>query len=155
MPTGYELCFIIRMMPKADLVSTIKRTAEFIMNHGGYLRKIESLGTRKLPYRMWKTGLSHREGNYILMEIDSRSKSLAEMEDYFKRDVDLVRHRAIAVKEEPKFECTLEDEMLPPPYSREAVIYMFQQGHSPAKIIKELKLPRSIACYKELGTTQD
>ena len=50
------------------------------------------------------------------MEIDSRSKSLAEMEDYFKRDVDLVRHRAIAVKEEPKFECTLDDEMLPPPY---------------------------------------
>ena len=44
--------------------------------------------------------------------------------------------------------------------SREAVIYMFQQGHSPAKIIKELKLPRStvykaIARYKELGTTQD
>ncbi|CAG0894913.1 unnamed protein product [Darwinula stevensoni] len=38
--------------------------------------------------------------------------------------------------------------------SREAVIYMFQQGHSPAKIIKELKLPRStvykaIARYKE------
>ncbi|CAG0899605.1 unnamed protein product [Darwinula stevensoni] len=44
--------------------------------------------------------------------------------------------------------------------SREAVIYMFQQGHSPAKIIKELKLPRStvykaIVGYKELGTTQD
>ncbi|CAG0892661.1 unnamed protein product, partial [Darwinula stevensoni] len=44
--------------------------------------------------------------------------------------------------------------------SREAVIYMFQQGHSPVKIIKELKMPRStvykaIAHYKGLGTTQD
>ncbi|CAG0898499.1 unnamed protein product, partial [Darwinula stevensoni] len=40
------------------------------------------------------------------------------------------------------------------------VDYLNLQGHSPAKIIKELKLPRStvykaIARYKELGTTQD
>ncbi|CAG0885724.1 unnamed protein product [Darwinula stevensoni] len=58
-----------------------------------------------------------------------------------------------------EYERSALDDMASKP-SREAVIHMFQQGHSPVKIIKELLLPRStvdkaIARYKELGTTQD
>ena len=46
------------------LVQTVKRTAELVMDKGGYIRKVESLGTRALPSRMSARGLRHSEGRW-------------------------------------------------------------------------------------------
>ena len=66
MPT-YEMTVIMRKLAKPALVSAVKRVAEEIYVGGGYIRKIESLGTRQLPNIKLSKKLRHTEGTYMLM----------------------------------------------------------------------------------------
>ncbi|CAL4062741.1 unnamed protein product [Meganyctiphanes norvegica] len=48
---------------KTGLVSTVKRISETVLDQGGYIRKIESIGTRDLPYRMSCHGYMQNKGS--------------------------------------------------------------------------------------------
>lgn len=52
------------------MVSTLKRTAETIFDNGGFLRKIDNLGFRNLPFKCSEHGLVHRTGHAFVMKFD-------------------------------------------------------------------------------------
>lgn len=48
----------------------MKRASEGIFERGGFIRKIENLGPRALPYKISKHGQVHREGHAMLLFFD-------------------------------------------------------------------------------------
>nr|CAG4635191.1 EOG090X0IQO [Alona affinis] len=126
---SYELSLLLRILSKPELVSSLKRTAETISDHGGVLRQFTSLGTSPLPFKMRAHNQIHREGTYFVMNFDIPSSSLDTLRDELHRDIDLVRF--LVSKEEgltsKPFECTLEEELQPPAY-RKDVQKMIEEG---------------------------
>lgn len=48
----------------------MKRAAEGIFEKGGFIRKIENLGARDLPYKISRHGLVHKQGHAVLFQFD-------------------------------------------------------------------------------------
>ncbi|KAF2884617.1 hypothetical protein ILUMI_21553 [Ignelater luminosus] len=114
----YELMLLLRIMPKPELVSTLKRTAESIYNKGGIIRKIENLGTKDMPYKTSVHGVVYNKASYYLMEFNVPPSSLHDILDEYGRDIDIIRRR-IYKKAEPEYqECTLHEELQPAPYRK-------------------------------------
>lgn len=106
------------------MVSTLKRTAETILNKGGIIRKLENLGTRALPYKMSEHGLVHRTGSYFLMHFDCSTNLIADVREEYGRDIDIVRANVFKVEEPAAIECTLDEELLPPAYRKDVIKMM-------------------------------
>ncbi|KAL5291252.1 hypothetical protein ACFFRR_010575 [Megaselia abdita] len=118
MPT-YELAFIVRKMSRPEVVSTLKRTSEAIWKKGGFIRKLDNLGSRALPHKISEHGLVHREGQYFNIQFDAPPANIKDLSDEFGLDIDIIRKNFFKMEEPPKFECTLQEEMLPPAYRKE------------------------------------
>ncbi|XP_053695847.1 probable 28S ribosomal protein S6, mitochondrial [Sabethes cyaneus] len=117
----YELALILRQMPRPELMSVLKRTATAIFDKGGVIRKLENLGTRPLPFKTSVHGLVHRTGSYFIVKFDTPPAKVAELEEEYGRDVDIIRKRiykADATLQE-EVSCTLHEEMLPPAYRKD------------------------------------
>ena len=123
----YELSLILRVISKPELVTSLKRSAETIVQHGGVLRQFISMGTNPLPYKMKAHTHWHREGTYFLMKFDAPSAAVENLKDEFKRDIDLIRTYVVRCEEPMKNECTLEEELKSPAY-RDDVKKLIEQG---------------------------
>lgn len=130
----YELSLTLRVLPRPELISSIKRSAETILQQGGVLRKFQSLGTNPLPFRMKAHNVWHKEGTYFVMKFDAPSSAIETLRDEFRRDIDLIRSQVVKCEEPVKFECTLEEELLPPAY-RKDVQKLIDEGK---KIVKPM-----------------
>lgn len=140
MPT-YELSVILRQMarvfcvhftphnhitskhrplhPQPEVIATLKRTADKILDNGGIIRKLENLGTRPLPYKISEHGLVHRTGSYFVMQFDAPTTLIQTVHEEYGRDIDIVRRHIFKVDPPADVECTLGAEMLPPAYRTE------------------------------------
>ena len=49
-----------------ELAKAVKRTAEAIFEHGGVIRSMENVGSRQLPYKMFKHGSRHEHGKLVI-----------------------------------------------------------------------------------------
>ncbi|XP_044766750.1 probable 28S ribosomal protein S6, mitochondrial [Coccinella septempunctata] len=116
----YELCLLFRLMPKTELVSSLKRTANAIYDKGGILRKLENLGTRDTPHKISAHGMVHRKASCFVYEINVPPTKLEDLNEELGRDVDIVRRHIFKKNtfDEVK-ECTLHEEMLPVPYRKD------------------------------------
>ena len=56
--------------------------------------------------------------SYFLMEFNAPPVYIDQLLDEYSRDVDIVRRRIYKKKEAEAFECTLHEDMLPPPYRK-------------------------------------
>ncbi|XP_064473495.1 small ribosomal subunit protein bS6m-like [Ornithodoros turicata] len=112
----YELTLIMRTMAKPDLISALKRTGEFILKNGAVLRKIENLGTKDLPMKMYRHGNTYTSGSYYLFTFDASLDMRRNLVDELRRDVDIIRNAIVSQSPGKPFECTLDDELLPPAY---------------------------------------
>ncbi|CAH0546027.1 unnamed protein product [Brassicogethes aeneus] len=115
----YELCLLLRVMPKPELTTTLKRAAEAIFEKGGIIRKLENLGTRDMPYKTSVHGAVHKKASYFLYEFNAPPSSLETLLDAYSRDVDIIRRQIYKKKAIEPFECTLNDEILPPAYRKD------------------------------------
>ncbi|XP_058447570.1 small ribosomal subunit protein bS6m [Malaya genurostris] len=118
---SYELALILRQMPRPELVSVLKRTANVIFDKGGIIRKLDNLGTRPLPFKTSKHGLVHRTGTYFVVKFDTPPSTLEDLEEEYSRDVDIIRKRIYKADAtlQQEISCTLHDEMLPPAYRKD------------------------------------
>nr|CAG4651477.1 EOG090X0IQO [Simocephalus serrulatus] len=123
----YELTLTLRVLPRPELVSSLKRSAETILQQGGVLRQFLSLGTNPLPFRMKAHNIWHKEGTYFVMKFDAPSSALDNLRDEFRRDIDLIRSQVYRCEEPAKFECTLEEELQPAAY-RKDVQKLIEEG---------------------------
>nr|CAH7753382.1 unnamed protein product [Callosobruchus chinensis] len=115
----YELLILFRLMPKPELRSALKRTADTIFEQGGIIRKLENLGTKDLPFKTSVHGVVYKKANHFLFEFNAPPSSIANLFDEYIRDVDVVRRRLYKKNEPVHFECTLDNEMRPPPYRKD------------------------------------
>nr|CAG4642192.1 EOG090X0IQO [Eurycercus lamellatus] len=92
---SYELSLLIRLMSKPELVSSLKRTAETVLDQGGVLRKFISLGTNPLPIRMKAQNSWHREASQFVMKFDAPSSALDTIRDELRRDIDIIKHHLL------------------------------------------------------------
>nr|CAG4636661.1 EOG090X0IQO [Eubosmina coregoni] len=124
---SYELSLVLRILSKPELISTLKKTGENIVQHGGILRQFISMGTNPLPFKMKAHNVWHREGTYFVMKFDAPSSSMETLQDELRRDIDLIRSNLFKNEKRDKFECTLEEELQPPAY-REDVKKLIEEG---------------------------
>ena len=137
MPT-YEMTVIMRQLAQPALVSAVKRVADEIYTGGGYIRRIQSLGTRPLPNVKVTKGMRHKEGTYMLMDIDVKSHDMTRLIDEYNRDKDIIQHTFIdRSKASEKFECanTLDDERKPPA-ERPSIQRLVEEGRRPPRFKK-------------------
>ena len=71
MPT-YELCLVLRSLPRPSLVEVVKRSCEKVLNEGGVIRKMESMGERTLPQKQIFNDETHTKGVYFNVRTDAR-----------------------------------------------------------------------------------
>ena len=137
MPT-YEMTVIMRKLAKPNLVSAVKRVADEIYVNGGYIRKIESLGTRKLPNIKQSKKLRHSEGTYMLMDVDIKASDLSKINDEYLRDKDIIQQFFLSKTEDvDDFVCegTLDGERKPPA-ERPSIQRLIEEGRRPPKFKK-------------------
>ncbi|XP_073993583.1 mitochondrial ribosomal protein S6 [Rhodnius prolixus] len=132
----YELALLLRVMPKPELKTVLKRTAASIFDKGGIIRKIDSLGTQRIPYKTSSHGAAHREASYFVFSFTVPPTKVDLLTEEYSRDIDIIRNRIYKANKEQSFSCTLEEEMKPPPY-RQEVIQMIEEGKK-----KQAKLPK-------------
>ncbi|KAK9498749.1 hypothetical protein O3M35_003315 [Rhynocoris fuscipes] len=123
----YELALLLRIMPKTELKSVLKRTATAIFDKGGIIRRLDNLGAQKIPYKTASHGSVHREANYFVFAFTAPPTKVDSLIHECKRDVDIIRNRLYKVVEEEPYLCTLDEEMLPAPY-RPEVIKMIEEA---------------------------
>jgi small subunit ribosomal protein S6 len=107
-----------------ELLKALRRTADVIFDRGGFIRKIENLGPRTLPYKVSIHGLVNREGHAFVYKFDIPPPFLADINEEFARDVDIVKRFVFRQESKMKFDCTLEDELQPPAYRKDVIEMM-------------------------------
>ena len=123
-------------MGQQSLVQAIKKVATEVYSRGGYIRKLQSLGTRTLPNIKVSKGAKHYEGTYVLMEIDVKLADLDSLKDEYRRDSNIIQQYFLSKKDD-KFTCaeTLDDE-LKPPAERPSIQRLIEVGRRPPKFKK-------------------
>ncbi|KAG5680135.1 hypothetical protein PVAND_009660 [Polypedilum vanderplanki] len=124
MPT-YELALMLRTMSRPEIVTTLKRTTEAIFSKGGFLRQLDYLGDKQLPYRVHKNSQKHFTGSAFIVTFDVSPKKLDDLLEEYTRDVDILKRSIFKIEDEPqKIECTLDEELKPPAYRKEVINMM-------------------------------
>lgn len=105
-------------------MATLKRTAESIFEKGGFIRKLENLGTRELPFKTSEHGLVHKIGSSFIVKFDVPPSEIFDIKEELGRDVDIIRRHIFKLEDSENAEvlqkeCTLHEEMLPPAYRKE------------------------------------
>lgn len=121
----YEVTLITRSLSKADLVKTLVRAGKTLLDNGGVIEKVESLGFRDLPHK--RIAKQTREpvyaSNFFLFNTHLSVEARKAVKSIFSHDLDLM-HVAIvpspASLSTPPIKCNLE-EILKPPSQRQSV----------------------------------
>ncbi|EPB67083.1 hypothetical protein ANCCEY_13824 [Ancylostoma ceylanicum] len=152
----FEVSLITRSLSKADLVKTLVRAGNVLLDHGAVIENVESLGFRDLPYKRVakQTKDPVYSSNFFLfhthMSIDARNAT----KSILMHDLDMVHVAVVPVPPpQPAIQCNLE-EILKPPSARQAVKELRENqkmGHFTRQMIykrteKEWKsIPKSYA----------
>ncbi len=90
----YEHVFLARQDLAQAQVDTLAETAtKIIEDNGGKIVKLESWGRRGLAYSISK----NRKAHYVMMEIDSPSAAIVEMERQIAINEDVIRYMTVRV----------------------------------------------------------
>ncbi|XP_022081952.1 28S ribosomal protein S6, mitochondrial-like [Acanthaster planci] len=88
---GYEMALIMRVMKRSDLIEAVKRSVGAVIEQGGIVKKLENLGEKRLPYQMNVHAQKFTRGHYFVLEFDSPPNTLASLQEYLHRDVDVIK----------------------------------------------------------------
>jgi small subunit ribosomal protein S6 len=88
----YETVFIARQELSTQQVETLTEDlSKVIKDAGGKVHKTESWGLRNLAYRINKS----RKGHYVLIESDTPSEAIVEMERQMRLNDDVLRYLTV------------------------------------------------------------
>ena len=95
----YENVFIARQdISSAQVDALADAFSEIITGAGGQIHRREYWGLKSLQYRIKK----NRKGHYILLNIESTSEAMQEMERQMRLNEDLLRHMTVRTDEIPE-----------------------------------------------------
>jgi len=87
----YELCLITRILNKDGFAGVLRRTASWIMDNGGVVRKLENLGEQELPNRMRSHAENFTHGRYFVIDFYLSASKVKDLQKELKVDTDLIR----------------------------------------------------------------
>ncbi|XP_016426823.1 28S ribosomal protein S6, mitochondrial-like [Sinocyclocheilus rhinocerous] len=87
----YELCVILKAMQRPETAAVLRRTVETLLERGAVVRALESLGERRLPYKISKHDCRHTHGGYFSVDFHASPKTVSELLDHLERDIDVLR----------------------------------------------------------------
>jgi small subunit ribosomal protein S6 len=88
----YETVFMARQdLSETQVKEATTKFEKVITDNGGKIHKTENWGLRTLAYPINKA----KKANYVLLELDTPSDALHEMERQMGLDEDIVRHMTI------------------------------------------------------------
>ena len=94
----YESIFIARQDLSPAQVETLRtEVSKIITDQGGEVVNSEYCGLRNLAYPIKK----NRKGHYVLMQLDTPSAALNEMERKLRLNEDVIRHLTVVTDEHP------------------------------------------------------
>lgn len=134
---SYELNFIVKRLPRIALVDALKRIGEQVLDAGCTLRKIEFLGHKRTPYSLpnphQPRTARYKEGSYFIFHMEMPAAISGGLKNDLKLDYDIIKVKMIekwSPKIDPSYQCTLHEEMLPPP-ERPSIQTLFKIGKRP------------------------
>ncbi|GAB1524708.1 ribosomal protein S6 [Rhizoctonia solani] len=87
------------MASQKHIKELVTVTAQHVMNHGGVVRKITSMGTRVLPQRMRSHQQWHTTGDYWTMHFDASPKVMQALGARMRQDPRVIRVNALKLGE--------------------------------------------------------
>ncbi|XP_055026246.1 small ribosomal subunit protein bS6m [Misgurnus anguillicaudatus] len=87
----YELCLILKAMQRPETAAVLRRTVETLFERGAIVRGLESLGDRRLPYKISKHDGRHTHGGYFTIDFHSSPNIVSGLLDHLERDIDVLR----------------------------------------------------------------
>lgn len=126
MPT-YEMPLLLRVANKAQYMTVLKNVANSIFQTGGFIRKIENWGDKDLPCKAHTEHGNYTRAGHFLLCFDAPPASLKLIQDDCNRNLEIIRVRIFKQNEPETMECTLHEELLPPPY-RPSVLKLLETG---------------------------
>ncbi|CAE6465479.1 unnamed protein product [Rhizoctonia solani] len=99
MPFYELLCISSHFKDYKHIKDLVTGTAQHVMNHGGVVRKITSMGTRVLPQRMRSHQQWHTNGDYWSMHFDSSPKVMQALGAHMRQDPRVIRVNTIKLGE--------------------------------------------------------
>ena len=88
----YEHVFLARQdLAQAQVDALTETATRIIEDNGGKIVKAETWGLRGLAYRIAK----NRKAHYVMMEIDSPSAAIVEMERQIAINEDIIRYMTV------------------------------------------------------------
>ncbi|XP_072018791.1 small ribosomal subunit protein bS6m-like [Amphiura filiformis] len=97
---GYEMSLILRAMEKPQLVGAVKRALTFVIENGGIVRKLESMGEKNLPYRMRAHQENFTKGHYFVVDFEAAPSLLGLLGNFQHRDIDVIK-QGVKRREDP------------------------------------------------------
>ncbi len=92
----YEAFYIVKPdFTDAEVQAVADRYAGVVSSHGGSVEKAAKWDKRKLAYEI----KGFKEGNYILMNFESPTDQISELNRLMKINDDVIRHRIYLLEE--------------------------------------------------------
>jgi small subunit ribosomal protein S6 len=114
----YELVVILQPnLEEEALDAAVGALRQVVVDNGGEIVRIESMGRRRLAYQIQK----HSEGHYVLMYLNLERATILELERRLRLSDDVIRHLLVR----------LDEEMTPEP---EAVEEPVESAEAPAEV---------------------
>ncbi|KAJ7045611.1 ribosomal protein S6, partial [Mycena alexandri] len=99
----YEMVCISAHFPEyKHIQGLVRQSALHILDSGGVVRKINSLGTRSLPQRMRRHGNYHEIGDYWTMHFDTAPRTLRTLNGLMRQDPRVIRWTVLKLGSRPE-----------------------------------------------------
>ncbi|OWA55579.1 hypothetical protein BV898_19966 [Hypsibius exemplaris] len=100
---AHEFVIITKLCARADAVTIVKRLARNIWERKGLIRDIEYLGNLKFPTKKLAHDQFHWRGLHWILKADIPVVALSDLQDEWKRDIDLISQFCDSLKTEETF----------------------------------------------------
>ncbi|KAG6842181.1 hypothetical protein C0991_001674 [Blastosporella zonata] len=91
MPFYQMLCITTHVNEYKHIKELVRQTATHVLNAGGVVRKINSMGTLTLPQRMRRHKAAHSIGDYWTLHFDTAPRTLRSLNAIMRRDPRVIR----------------------------------------------------------------
>lgn len=97
----------------------MKRTAGLIFDRGGFIRKIDYLGSNPLPYKISKNRTPYRHAEQIIFKCDVSAQIKNDLLEETNLDVDVIRCKLFELHAPQPVVCNLEEDLKPVAYRKD------------------------------------
>jgi small subunit ribosomal protein S6 len=101
----YEVVFIVDPTADDEVSKLTDSFTQIVIDQGGVITKSEVMGKRQMAYEI----LHHKDGTFVLLEIEGTGKEIAELERRMRVNDRVLRYLTVRVDEDRRRADKLKD----------------------------------------------